>query len=125
MRRRWVNNIDEAQHAKADSVLIEEIAGQLSLANRERSNDALLDLGETFDTLFARQVEMDLDALEKLTGRALAEDDKAEIRTHQRRSYRWTFLSSGLNHPKFVEIVHDLTNEGGDKIAKAAEALAA
>jgi hypothetical protein len=48
-----------------------------------------------------------------------------EIRAHQQRAYRWTFLVSGLQHPKFVRIVEQLTNEGSEKIAAAAQALAA
>ena len=49
--------------------------------------------------------------------------EKSEIRTAQQRSYRWTFLVSGLEHPKFIEIVSELTDTGHAKIAAAAAAL--
>ena len=117
--------IDEAQHAKADSVLIDEVASKTSDEDRERAVDELLELGTAVDGLLGQQVEMDIEAVEKAIGRTLSEDDKEEVRTHQRRAYRWTFLLSGLEHPNFVKIVDELTKEGSGKIAGAAQALAA
>jgi len=117
--------IDEAQHAKADSLLIEEVAGQLTPEQREQAIDELLELGTAVDGLLANQVEMDIDALEAITNRRFTDDERDEIRTHQRRSYRWTFLVSGLDHPMFKQIVGELTADGSAKIAGAAEALAA
>ncbi len=117
--------IDESQHAKADSLLMEEIAGDLSEEERESAVDELLELGGAIDGLLAQQIEMDIDSLEKVTGRTFSDDEKEEIRTHQQRSYRWTFLVSGLEHPNFVRIVNELTSAGGEKIAGAAKALAA
>ena len=117
--------IDESQHAKADTLLMKELSGHLSDEERERAVDELLGLGSAIDGLLAQQIEMDIDALEKAIGRTFSGKEKEEIRTHQRRSYRWTFLVSGLEHPAFVEIVNDLTRAGGEKIAAAAKALAA
>jgi len=122
LRYHW---IDEAQHAKADSLLMEEVAAGISAAERERAIDELLELGMAVDGLLAQQVEFDIAALEAVCGRRYAEHEKVEIRDHQRRSYRWTFLVSGLQHPKFVRIVEELTADGGEKIADAAKALAA
>ena len=117
--------IDEAQHAKADSVLMNEIVGDLSDQDRESAVDELLELGGAVDGLLGQQVEMDLDALGKATGRTFSEEEKEDIRTHQRRAYRWTFLVSGLDHPNFAKIVGELTDTGGAKVAEAASALAA
>jgi hypothetical protein len=117
--------IDESQHAKADSVLMNEIVGDLNEEEREGAIDELLELGMAIDGLLAQQTDMDIEALEGATGRTFSGDEKDEIRTHQRRAYRWTFLVSGLEHPKFVKIVSELTDAGSEKIASAAKALAA
>ena len=122
LRFHW---IDEAQHAKADSVLINEIAGDLTEAQREQAVDELLELGMAIDGLLAQQIEMDIAALEAATGRSFTDAERTEINEYQRRSYRWTFQVSGLEHPEFIEIVDQLTSEGSGKIAGAAEALAA
>jgi hypothetical protein len=117
--------IDESQHAKADSLLMDEFVGNLSEEEREGAVDELLELGMAIDGLLAQQVDMDIEALERTTGRAFSEGERDEIRSHQRRAYRWTFLVSGLEHPNFVQIVNELTDAGGEKIAEAANALAA
>jgi len=117
--------IDESQHAKADSLLIDEFAGDLSAEEREGAVDELLELGMAIDGLLAQQIDMDIEALEGATGRTFSGDETEEIRSHQRRAYRWTFLISGLEHPNFVKIVNELTDAGSEKIAGAAKALAA
>jgi hypothetical protein len=117
--------IDEAQHAKADSLLMDEIAEDLSEEQREEAVDELLELGMAIDGLLAQQIDMDIEALEGVTGRTFSEDEKEEISSNQRRAYRWTFLVSGLEHPNFMKIVNELTEAGGEKIAGAAKALAA
>jgi hypothetical protein len=117
--------IDEAQHAKADSLMMAEVAAGMTEEERERAVDELLELGMAVDGMLAQQIEMDIAALARACGRTFSEDEQEEIRTHQRRAYRWTFLVSGLEHPNFVEAVCDLTGKGGEKIAGAAKALAA
>ena len=117
--------IDESQHAKADTILIDEIAGSLTEAEREAAVDELLELGMAIDGLLAQQIEMDIDSLAAAIGRTFTKAELEEIRTHQRRSYRWTFLVSGLEHPNVVRLVNELTSAGGEKVAGAAAALAA
>src|SRR5262245_49531442 len=108
-----------------DSLLIDEVADGLSAEERENAIDQLLELGGAVDGLLGDQVELDIDALQAATGRRFTEAERDEIRTHQRRAYRWTFLVSGLEHPNFVRIVEQLTTDGADKIAATAQALAA
>ncbi len=97
----------------------------MSDEEKETAVDELLELGMAVDGLLANQVEMDIEALESVTGRRFSDSEKTEIRTHQRRSYRWTFIVSGLEHPQFVETVGEVTDAGKGKIAEAATALAA
>jgi hypothetical protein len=122
LRFHW---IDESRHAHMDSLLIDEIADDLDADQREQAIDQLLELGGAVDGLLGQQVELDMDALQTATGRTFTDDERDEIRTHQRRAYRWTFLVSGLQHPNFVRIVDQLTDIGADKIAAAAQALSA
>jgi hypothetical protein len=122
LRFHW---IDESRHAHMDSLLIDEVAGDLTADQREVAIDQLLELGGAVDGLLGQQIELDIDALQKATGRTFSDVEQDEIRTHQRRSYRWTFLVSGLQHPKFIRIVEQVTNTGTEKIATAARALSA
>jgi hypothetical protein len=122
LRFHW---IDESRHARMDSLLIDEVADGLSADEREQAIDELLELGGAVDGLLGDQIELDIDALQAATGRRFTEAERDEIRTHQRRAYRWTFLVSGLEHPNFVRIVEQLTTHGAEKVAAAAHALAA
>jgi hypothetical protein len=122
LRFHW---IDESRHARMDSLLMDEIAAELTPDERERAVDELLELGGAVDGLLAQQMELDLDALERASGRTFTDDERTEIRTHQQRSYRWTSLVSGLEHPTFVRIVGELTTTGQRKLVGAAHALSA
>ena len=122
LRYHW---IDEAQHAKADTLMIAEISEDMTADAREKAVDELLELGTAIDGMLANQVQFDIEALEKSTGRTFTDAEKEEIRTHQQRAYRWTFLVSGLEHPNFVETVVDVTKTGAGKIAAAAQSLSA
>ncbi len=50
-----------------------------------------------------------MESLERSTPRPFTEHERDEIRRHQARAYGWTFVVSGLEHPKFVQIVRQLT----------------
>jgi len=117
--------IDEATHAKLDSLLINEICGPLSLAQREHAVEELLEFGGAVDGLLSQQADLDIESLQQATRRTLTEPERAEIRTNIQRAYRWTFLVSGLRHPTFVKIVGELTEQGQRRLEAAAEALSA
>jgi hypothetical protein len=57
-----------------DTLLIDEVATELSAAQRKQAIDQLL--------------ELDIDALAEATGRTFTDTEREEIRTHQRRAYR-------------------------------------
>jgi P-aminobenzoate N-oxygenase AurF len=122
LRFHW---IDESRHARLDSLLIDEVASDLTAEQRETAIDELLELGGAVDGLLAQQVELDIDALQAATGRTFSDVERDEIRSHQQRAYRWTFLVSGLEHPKFVGIVEQVSANGAGKLAEAATALSA
>jgi hypothetical protein len=114
---------DEAQHAKIDSLLIDEIIREIGDEDRETAVDELIELGGAVDGLLSQQADLDLESLEKAIGRTLSDRDKAEIKRNTHRAYRWTFLVSGLEHPNFVQIVRELTNRGPEKLKAVARAL--
>jgi hypothetical protein len=122
LRFHW---IDESRHAKLDTLLIDEIASSVPLEAREQAIDELLALGGAVDDLLRQQMELDVEALAGATGRTFTTAERSEIVAAQQHAYRWTFLVSGLEHPKFTEIVDALTSDGRRKVDTAAEALAA
>jgi hypothetical protein len=117
--------VEEAQHAKFDTLLIDEISEKVTLKEREAAIDELLELGGAIDGLLLQQIGLNIDALEKATGSMFTGGEKEEITTKTQHAWRWTFLVSGLEHPNFVKLVNGLTTEGPEKIKSAAKALSA
>ena len=122
LRYHW---LEEAQHAKLDTLLIGEVSEELSLEERETAIDEVLELGGAIDGLLAQQIGMNIDALEKAAGRTFSDSEKEEITTSTQRACRWTFLVSGLQHPNIVRAVSELTTDGSGKIEGVAAALSA
>ena len=112
--------LDEAQHAKLDSLLIDEIVETVGEQERERAVEELLELAGAIDELLSRQAGLDVESLQRATGRVFGDRDAAEIRQNVQRAYRWTFLVSGLTHPSFARIVGELTRRGAQQIDAAA-----
>ncbi|MCZ6870203.1 MAG: diiron oxygenase [Gammaproteobacteria bacterium] len=117
--------MEEAQHAKLDTLLIDEIAERATPAERETAIDEVIELGGAIDGLLAQQIELNIAALEQATERRFTKAEKEEITTHTQRAWRWTFLVSGLEHPNFVKLVGELTNEGQGKIRDVVDTLSA
>ena len=117
--------IEEAQHTKLDSLEMDSMAEALSLADREKAVDELIELGGAFDSVFGSQADLDVDNLSAAVGRNFSDLEKEEIRISVHRSYRKCFLVAALEHPQFVEIIGEMTNEGVEKIAETATALLA
>ncbi len=122
LRFHW---LEESQHAKLDTLLIGEVAENLSLEEREAAIDEVLELGGAIDGLLAQQIGLNIEALEKATGRTFTDAEKEEITTETQRAWRWTFLVSGLEHPNIVKAVGELTESGQGKIKEVAAALSA
>ena len=122
LRYHW---LEESQHAKMDTMLMGETAEELTLEERERAVDEVLELGGAIDGLLSQQIGLNIEALERVTGRTFTAAEKDEITASTQRACRWTFLVSGLQHPNIVRAIGELTTEGAGKIEGVAAALSA
>ena len=117
--------LDEAQHAKMDTLLIAEMVEDLTIVERESAIDEVIELGGAIDGLLQQQIGMNIDALEVATGRVFTEAEQAEITRETLKAWRYTFLVSGLEHRNVVKMVDQITEEGPAKFRSVAEALSA
>jgi hypothetical protein len=117
--------VEESQHTKLDELEVDRCATAVDQDKRETAIDELLEIGGAFDGLLKAQVDLDLVSLEQLAGRKLADAAKERIGAAQHKAYRYTFLVSALQNPKFREQVGMLTKGGTAKIDAAAAALSA
>jgi len=122
LKHHW---LDEAQHAKMDTMLIADHVAGTNVAEREAAIDEVLELGGAIDGLLQQQIGMNIDALEVATARVFTESERAEITAETLKAWRYTFLVSGLQHPNVVRLVEEITVDGPAKIRDVAEALSA
>jgi hypothetical protein len=59
-------------------------------------------------------------SFKRATGRALTDAEAERYRTVQQRSYRKTFLTSGMRYRKFQRTLAALSPEGSKKVAEVA-----
>ena len=102
LRHHWM---EEAQHAKLDTLMVEALAETRTVEGREAGIEAYLSIGRIIDAGLAQQVEFDLAALERKIGRTLGPSERESFREVQLQANRWTYLGSGMTHPDFLESV--------------------
>lgn len=117
--------LDEAQHAKIDTMLVAEQVEDISIADRERAIDEVLELGGAIDGLLQQQIAMNIDTLARVTGRTFSQAERDEITAETLKAWRYTFLVSGLEHPNVVKLIDEITVEGPAKVRAVATALSA
>jgi hypothetical protein len=94
--------IDEAQHTKLDTLMIEAIAKNCSKEEINKAFEEYLEMGMFLDGGLAQQVKFDLESFVAATGRKLNEDQIREFNQVQLQANRWTYIGSGMNHPNFL-----------------------
>jgi hypothetical protein len=114
---------EESQHAKLDTLLVEELARGLSAEEIRRGVDDFLAIGGILEGGLRAQQQLDLAALERHVGRAFSSEAREEITRSQVKSYRYALLVQGLEHPNFVAAVRALGGDGERRIADLARAL--
>lgn len=97
--------MEEAQHAKLDTLLVEELAARASPAEIRAGIEGLFSIAGSFAELVQRQAELDVESLQRASGRALGKAERDELLAQQVRANRWTFLGSGMSHAKFLEML--------------------
>ena len=115
MKHHWM---EEAQHTKIDALMIDELARSMPSTEIEQAVDEFFEIGAFLDQGLAQQVQFNLDALERASARALR--DRDGIAQQQLEAARWTYIGSGMNHPKFLELVARIAPRGGKRILEAA-----
>lgn len=93
--------LEEVQHAKVDTLVVERLASELSSAEVRQGLTEYEQLSRFLEDGLESQAEHDLTALELATGQALIPGVRAELLAQQRRSYRATFILCGQEHPQF------------------------
>ena len=121
LRHHWM---EEAQHAKLDTLMVEALAEGRSPEQLEKAIDGFFEIGMFLDGGFRSQAELNMASFEGATGRTLTADAREAMIVQQHQALRWTYLGSGLVHPKFRATLGAISPEGLARIDAAAPAFA-
>ena len=113
LKHHW---LEEVQHAKLDTLMVESIAIGRSEEERMKGVDDYLDIGGFLDGGLKQQVEFDLGSFERATGRELNEAEEAEFRQKQLQANRWTYLGTGMTHEKVLDTLEWLSPAARQKV---------
>jgi len=105
-RAHW---LEEAQHAKMDHLEALRVFAGMTDAERETAVDDLVELVAAVDGLLQAQAGNDVRNLEALLGRTLRPADRQEVFEGVLRAKRWTFIETGVTHPRFQELFLEVT----------------
>ncbi|HEY8561563.1 MAG TPA: hypothetical protein VIL74_14400 [Pyrinomonadaceae bacterium] len=112
--------LEEAQHAKLDTLMVESLADGMTEAEIEKAVDEFLEIGGFLDDGTRQQTIFDLEAFERATGRTLTEGEREVFISVQHQANRYTYIGSGLTHPRFLETVGKLSPAQRSRIEEIA-----
>jgi hypothetical protein len=115
MRHHW---IEEAQHAKLDTLIVEALGEGRSEQQIDQAIDEFFEIGAFLDDGLKQQAVFNLDALERAIGRKLADRDAVIAQQHQ--AARWTYIGSGMVHERFKATLEALSPRAAERVAEAA-----
>jgi len=117
LKNHW---LEEAQHAKLDTLMVESLADGMSESEIEKAVDEFLEIGGFLDDGLKQQTVFDLEAFERATGRKLTDGERDEFIGVQHQANRWTYLGTGLTHPRFLETLGKLSTAQRRRIEEVA-----
>lgn len=120
LKHHW---LEEAQHTKLDTLLVAQLAVQMSPPEIEAGIADYLEIVKILDNGLMTQVQLDLASLSKATRRTFTSSEQQEIQTIQEQSYRWAFLCAGMTHSNFVKIIKELSEIGQTRVIQMAKAF--
>ena len=117
LKHHW---LEEAQHTKLDTLMVEELAAATSSEDIAKAVDEYLEIGMFIDAGLQEQTQLDLNSFEEATGRRLTAEERERFTEIQLKALRWTFIGSGISHPNFLATVEKL----GPRLREKLEAVA-
>ena len=113
LKHHWM---EEAQHAKLDTLIVDALAEGCCEEEIESVMKEFVVILGYFDRSFQVQARMNVDSLERALGRKV--DNRRELEAHQYAAARWTFIGSGLVHPRFKATLESISPRAAGRVAK-------
>ena len=116
---------EETTHAMMDEMEWPREDNKLSVSERDRGIDELIAIVADVDGILQNQSTADVDYFLKLSNRSFSDDELQRIKDGVLGAYRWQYIFSGVEHPRFQKLYNDLTTEEQrQRVSKALATLA-
>jgi len=112
---------EEAHHAYLDSLEWPLEDKRLSPVERERAIDEVIELVGAVDGILQEQSKSDVEYFSKICGRSFTQEQIRDIEACLLQAYRWQYIFSGVDHPRFQELLRSLITE--PQLQRIAQAL--
>jgi hypothetical protein len=111
---------EESQHAIMDELEWRREDKKMSEVERDQAVDDLIALVVAVDGILQAQSTADAEYFIEISDRNLTEQQQEKVMHGLLKAYRWQYIVSGVEHPKFQEILGGLITEAqGERIANA------
>jgi hypothetical protein len=115
---------EESQHAIVDELELVRHNATLTAEERDRAVDEFVDLVVAVDGILRAQAAADMGYLAANCGRTVEADEMRSIETAFLAAYRWQYIHSGAQHPRFTKVLSELITESqGQRIQAALSTL--
>ena len=111
---------EESQHAILDELEWKRVDAKLTGPERDRSVTDLIELVGAVDAILQAQAPVDAEYFAAVCGRSLTPAQKERVRTAMLKAYRWQFIGSGVQEPRFQELLGGMINAEHSKQIGAA-----
>ena len=111
---------EESQHAILDELEWRRVHARLTDAERDQGVTDLIGLVGAVDGILQMQARADADYFLLRAGRPFSPDERASIHDVVLKAYRWQYIGSGVQGPRFAEVLASLTTPAQrDRIGEA------
>lgn len=111
---------EETTHAIIDELEWQREDSKISAAERDRAVDELIGIVADVDGILQKQGEADAGYFVKICGRAFADHQLQSLKQGFLSAYRWQYIFSGVEHPRFQKLYNELTTEDQRRRVSAA-----
>src|SRR5262245_5722264 len=116
---------EESQHAILDELEWQRENGKLSAGERDRGVNDLIELVAAVDGILQVQAAADVEYFLAVCGRSFIPAQVDRLRAVVLRAYRWQYIVSGVQEPRFTELLGSMiTPEQSQRIGAALAPIA-
>jgi hypothetical protein len=103
--------MEESQHAILDELEWRRVDATLTDVERDAAVDDLIALAAAVDGILQEQARSDAGYFAATAGRTIDPEEAATVGDGILKAYRWQFIFSGAEHPRFAEIMSELVTD--------------